>query len=80
MIIKELERQRKLAGLGGMDGGEDDQEVHPLLRKISEERWFPRSNSSITLDYVLDGIISKLFNAGKTLIKTLTAHLVLLHQ
>ena len=80
MIIKGLEHHRKVAGSNGVDDGEDDHEIHPLLKKISEERWFPRSDSSITLDYVLDVITSKLFNAGKALIKTLTTHLIQLHQ
>lgn len=77
MIIKGLEHHRKLAR---SNEGEDDQEIHPLLKKISEERWFPRSDSPITLDYVLGAIILKLFNAGKALIKTLTTHLIQLHQ
>lgn len=80
MIIKALENQRRKAGSSDTLDGEEDSEIHPLLKKISEERWFPRSNSSITFDSVLDAIITKLLTAGKTLIKTLTTHLVQLHR
>lgn len=80
MIIKVLENQRKKAGSSDINAGEEGSDNHPLLKKISEERWFPRSTSSITLDSVLDAIISKLLTAGKTLIKTLTTYLVQLHR
>ena len=54
--------------------------LHPLLKKISEERWFPRDITSITTDSVIDAILMKLPNASKTMLKTLTAHLVQLHR
>jgi len=60
--------------------GEQNNGIHPLLTKISEERWFPRRNILITLDYILDVIITKLPNATKTLVKALITHLVQLHQ
>ena len=60
--------------------GEESGEVHPLLKKISEERWFPRGNIPVTLDYVLDAIISKLSDTTKTMVKTLTTHLIQIHR
>ena len=59
---------------------EEVNQIHPLLKKISEERWFPRGNSTITLDYVLEAILKKLPDATKTLIKTLTTHLIQLYR
>jgi hypothetical protein len=80
MIIKGLESKRKIVVSEVLNEGEETNEIHPLLKKISEERWFPRGHSSITLDYVLQTIITKLPDATKTLIKTLTTHMVQLHQ
>ncbi len=59
---------------------EESEEVHPLLKKISEERWFPHGNFSLTLDFVLDAIIEKLVDTSKTMVKTLTTHLIQLHR
>jgi len=80
MIIKGLESKKKIVVSEVINEGEEMDEIHPLLKKISEERWFPRGNFSITLDYVLETIITKLPDATKTLIKTLTTHLVQLHR
>ena len=57
-----------------------DDSLHFLLKKISEQSWFPRGNSSVTIDSVLDAILSKLPNASKTLFKTLTSNLVQLNR
>jgi hypothetical protein len=54
--------------------------LHPLLKKISDERWFPRDINLITLDSVIDAILAKLPNASKTMLKTLTTHLVHLNR
>jgi hypothetical protein len=59
---------------------EEEDTLHPLLKKISEERWYPRNNLPITLDLIIDAILAKLPNASKSMIKTLTAHLVQLHR
>jgi hypothetical protein len=80
MIIKGLESKKKIVVSEVINEGEETDEIHPLLKKISEERWFPRGQFSITLDYVLEAIITKLSDATKTLIKTLTTHLVQLHR
>ncbi|CAF0980083.1 unnamed protein product [Rotaria sordida] len=58
----------------------DDNILHPLLKKISDERWYPRDNNPITLDSIIDAILVKLPTASKTLLKTLTSHLVQLHR
>ena len=55
---------------------QDNSEAHPLLKKISKERWFPKEKIPITLDYVLQAIILTLAEATKALVKTLTTHLV----
>ena len=55
---------------------QDNSEVHPLLKKIAKERWFPPEKTPITLDYVLEAIIVNLSEATKALVKTLTTHLV----
>jgi hypothetical protein len=75
-IIKELENKRTTGVSEVVNEGEVTNEVHPLLKKISEERWFPRGNTPITLDYVLDAILSKLPDTTKTMLKTLTTHLI----
>ena len=54
--------------------------IHPLLKKISREKWFPKENQPITVDYVLDAIITKLSDATKVMIKVLTTHLMQMHQ
>ncbi len=54
--------------------------LHPLLKKISEERWYPRDNNPITLDSIINNILNKLPNASKTMLKTLTTHLVQLQR
>lgn len=64
----------------GNNGANNNDEIHPLLKKISEERWFPRGNFSITLDFVLDAIIEKLPTVTKTNLKTLTTHLAELNR
>ncbi|CAF3517497.1 unnamed protein product [Rotaria sp. Silwood1] len=79
MIIQDIENKKK----GVKENGNEDEEshgIHPLLKKISEERWFPRGSFSLTLDYVLDAIIEKLPSATKNTLKTLTTHLVQLHN
>jgi hypothetical protein len=75
-------KQKKAPSDLGKEGEEDEVEtLHPLLKKISEERWFPRDTTpTITLDSVIDAILSKLPNASKTMLKTLTTHLVQLHR
>jgi hypothetical protein len=80
MIIKELENKKKPVVSDEIHEEEKIDEIHPLLKKISDERWFPRENISITLDYVLEVIIKKLSDATKTMIKTLTSHLIQLHR
>lgn len=62
------------------DATDEVEALHPLLKKISEERWFPRDNNPITLDSVIDAIISKLPNATKSTLKTLTTHIVQLDR
>jgi hypothetical protein len=79
MIIKELESTKKIV-TSEVTKEEESNEIHPLLKKISEERWFPRDNSSITLNYVLEAILLKLLDTTKTLIKTLTTHLIQLQR
>ncbi|CAF2100174.1 unnamed protein product [Rotaria magnacalcarata] len=58
----------------------DDDDIHPLLKKISEERWFPRGHFSITLDFVLDAIIEKMATASKKNLKTFTSYLAELNS
>ncbi|CAF0846486.1 unnamed protein product [Rotaria sordida] len=79
MIIEGIEN-RKTTESKAVNQDEENHEIHPLLKKISEERWFPRGNFPLTLDYVLDAIIEKLPNATKTMLKTLTTHFVQLHH
>jgi hypothetical protein len=79
-VIERIKSKQKKAP---SDLGEEDEveTLHPLLKKISEERWFPRDTTpTITLDSVIDAILSKLPNASKTMLKTLTTHLVQLHR
>ena len=75
-----MEHKRKIVVSEIINENEEKNEVHPLLKKISEERWFPRRNIPITLDYVLDAIISKLPDTSKTMVKTLTTHLTQIHR
>lgn len=73
-------KQKKAPSDLAKEGDDEGSGLHPLLRKISEERWFPRDTNPITLDSVIDAIIAKLPNASKTMLKTLTTHLVQLHR
>lgn len=82
MIIQGLESKRKpvTSDKNNAEEEEDTNEIHPLIKKISEERWFPRGHFILTLDFVLDAIIKKLPDASKTMVKTLTGHIVQLYQ
>lgn len=84
MIIERIKAQRKSI-VSQEDGSEGTDEpagdkLHPLLEKISKERWYPRDNFPVTLDSVIDAILSKLPNASKTMLKTLTSYLVQLNR
>jgi hypothetical protein len=79
-IIQAIASMPKAVAPEVMDASEDNSEVHPLLKKIAKERWFPREKRPVTLDYVLEVIIAKLPEGTKTLVKTLTAYLVQLSQ
>lgn len=70
MIIHGIKAKIR-AQANGTDVEEDNADVHPLLKKISEERWFPRQITIITLDTVIDVIVDKLPTATKSLLKTL---------
>lgn len=57
-----------------------EETIHPLLKKISAEKWYPRDENPITLDSVLDAIIAKLPTASKNMLKALTGHIIQLHR
>jgi hypothetical protein len=85
VIIANIRAQEK-ANTIVIDKQEDENrtpivdELHPVLKKISNERWYPHDSSPITLDSIIDVILTKLTNASKTMLKTLTKHLVQLHR
>ncbi|CAF0778709.1 unnamed protein product [Adineta steineri] len=81
-IIERIKAKRKKSLNGLINDGNETviDEIHPLLKKISEERWFPRDNIPITLDSIIDIILSKLPNASKSVFKALTTYLVQLHR
>lgn len=80
MIIQGLENKKKSVVSDVINEEEEANEIHPLLKKISEERWFPRGHFTLTLDFVLDAIIKKLPDSSKSLVKTLTTHLIQLNR
>lgn len=80
MIIQNLRAKQRAPSDLVSEGGDEGDGLHPLLKKISEERWFPRDNNPITLDSVIDAILAKLPNASKTMLKALTTHLVQLDR
>jgi hypothetical protein len=84
-IIDQIKSKQKKAPSDSANAEEEEATVeidvlHPLLKKISDERWFPRDNNPITLDSVIDAILAKLPSASKTMLKTLTTHLVQLNR
>ncbi|CAF2041519.1 unnamed protein product [Rotaria magnacalcarata] len=84
-VIERIKYKQSQTPVNVVDEGKpiDEAEVdvlHPLLKKISEERWYPRDNTPITLDAVIDAILAKLPNATKSTLKTLTTHLVQLNR
>ncbi len=81
-IIERIKNKQKKPSSDLVNEGEEisDGDIHPLLKKISEERWFSRGDIPITLDSIIDEILAKLPNASKTLFKTLTTYLVQLHR
>ncbi|CAF0872243.1 unnamed protein product [Adineta ricciae] len=81
-IVTNLANAPREAAPASEVGNVDDEmeEIHPLLKKISKEKWFPKENLPITVDYVLDAIITKLSDATKAMIKVLTTHLVQMHH
>ena len=81
-IIERIKNKQKKPAIDSLTEEEEtiDDDIHPLLKKVSEERWFPRTDLPITLDSIIDAILSKLPNASKTMFKTLTNYLVQLHR
>ncbi len=85
-IIERIKSKQKKAPSDSANVAQAEEEadetdvLHPLLKKISDERWFPRDGNPVTLDSVIDAILAKLPNASKTMLKTLTTHLVNLHR
>ena len=85
-VIEKIKSKQKKVPLDSTSEVEAEEEagetdvLHPLLKKISDERWFPRDDNPITLDSVIDAILAKLPNASKSMLKTLTTHLVQLHR
>ncbi|UJR31150.1 hypothetical protein I4U23_018657 [Adineta vaga] len=83
-IIERIKNKQKKPTIDSVTEEEEEatteNDIHPLLKKISEERWFPRTDLPITLDSITDAILSKLPNASKTMFKTLTTYLVQLHR
>ncbi|CAM4966214.1 unnamed protein product, partial [Rotaria socialis] len=84
-VIERIKYKQSQIPVDVVDEGKPTEEgevdvLHPLLKKISEERWYPRDNTPITLDAVIDAIIAKLPNATKSTLKTLTTHLVQLNR
>ncbi|CAF4559292.1 unnamed protein product [Rotaria socialis] len=78
-IIDGIEgRTKNVVSRTNADNADDD--IHPLLKKISEERWFSRGHFSITLDFVLDAIIEKMATASKKNLKTFTSYLAELNS
>lgn len=53
-----------------------EDEIHPLLKKISQQSWFPRGDVGLTVDEIIEAMLKKLPNASKSLFKTLTSNLV----
>lgn len=78
-ILQELQLKYSRANANESSEG-DNADAHPLLKKISEERWFPRGRVPLTLDTVIDVIVKKLPEATKTMRKVFMAHLVQIHQ
>ncbi|CAF1143690.1 unnamed protein product [Adineta ricciae] len=81
-IIERIKNKQKKPAIDSVTEEEEtaDDNIHPLLKKISEERWFPRADLPVTLDSIIDAILSKLPNASKTMFKTLTNYLIQLHR
>lgn len=75
MIIHGIKAKLR-AQAQGMDVGDDNADVHPLLKKISEERWFPRQITVITVDTIIDVIVDKFPTVTKSLLKTFANHLI----
>jgi len=78
--IKSKQLKKAPSDLNNEEEDNESEILHPLLKKISEERWFPRDITTITLDSVLQAILTKLPNASKSLLKTLTTHLLQLSR
>jgi hypothetical protein len=78
-ILQELLSKYSRANANGSNEG-DNADVHPLLQKISEERWFPRGRIPLTLDAVIDAIVKKLPEAMKTMRKVFLSHLDQIQQ
>lgn len=83
-IIERIRNRQKTTPSEIVDQEVDDEIVeeplHPLFKKISEERWYPRDNNPITLDAIIDAILAKLPNASKNMLKTLAGHLIQLNR
>lgn len=72
-IVRSLEGPKKVEVAPAEEVQTD---LHPLLKKISEERWFPRDTTTINFQIVLQAIVNKISNTSKSLVKTLSTHLI----
>jgi hypothetical protein len=81
LIIERIKTKQNKDSSNLTNEEEENQDIlHPLFKKISDERWYPRDNNLITLDSIINNILNKLPNASKTMLKTLTTHLVQLQR
>ncbi|CAF0723062.1 unnamed protein product [Didymodactylos carnosus] len=66
-----------------MDGVEQDTtestKLHPLLKKISQEKWYPKDLLP-TIENVVEAILEKILTANKTQLKTFTKYLIELQR
>ncbi|CAF0824785.1 unnamed protein product, partial [Didymodactylos carnosus] len=58
---------------------DDQSDLHPLLKKISQEKWYPKDLLP-TIENVVTAILEKLPSTNKTQLKTLTKYLIELQR
>ena len=73
-IIYELREEQRKEQAEKNKQEEDAENVHPLLKKISQERWYAKDAGPVTLDSVIDTIVDSVPNATKSTMKALMAH------
>lgn len=76
-IVQQLKTQ---LGIQDQPDETDRSSLHPLLQKITAQRWFPREITKINVDSVVEAIAVRLGEPTKSIVKMLIPQLIEIDQ